>query len=185
MSVSKPSQSQPGRREQREYFRVWSFLPIRARKTKPEERHALHTEISARRPETASRLDPELVAWLDRIECKLERLLAHMDLSDRPDFGPDDVQEVQISGSGILFTSETPGRKDDLLLVEFEVPGTPRRMVRCLGRVARAEPAGEGLRQIAVGFDVIHESDRDAIVQHVLAVQRSDLSRRQDGSHVS
>ena len=186
MTVSKGSGGTSGKREQREFFRVWSFLPVRARRVRSSERHALTTEIKARLPEAVNRLDPELVAWLDRIESKLERLLAHMDLSDRPCFGPDDVQEVQISGSGLMFTGSEPTKKDDLLLVEFEVPGSPRRMVRCLGRVARSETGqNRSAPQIAVGFEEIHESDRDAIIQHVMAVQRADLSRRADGGPTS
>ena len=171
-------------RERRAFFRVLPRLPSQTRSVTAREAEALAVEIPERRAPDASRLDEGVAAWLDRIETKLDRILVHLGIGDPVVFGEDDVQEVLLSGSGMCFVSDEPAEPDALLRVEFELPGVPARVVRCLARVIRRLPPKEegGPESTAVSFDVIHDGDREAIVQHAVEVQRALIRMRRPGT---
>ena len=60
-------------------------------------------------------------------------------------------------------------------ILEFELPETPTRVVRCLGRVMDEARETEQGHEIGVRFETIRQSDRDAVVRYTLAVQRQKI----------
>jgi hypothetical protein len=160
----------------RSYFRVRTRLPLRALPVGPDEVERLQVEIRSRGAPAAPPVDPHLAEWLDRIEGKLDRLLAEAGLGERRQLGPEDEQEVLLSGAGMKFQSSRSYPPAAMLLVEFELPTTPRYRVRALAQVVGQEPSrGEEGFPTAVAFQDIHEIDRDAVVGHTLAVERMQL----------
>jgi hypothetical protein len=162
--------------EARSYFRVRTRVALKARPIGPEEVERLEAEIRSREAPAAPAVDPHLAEWLDRIEAKLDRLLAHTGLAEPMQLGPEDEQEVLLSGSGMRFRSARPYSPGTVLLLEFELPTTPRHRVRTLARVVEHDPSpDERDFSTAVAFHAIHEIDRDAVVGHALAVERLQL----------
>ena len=161
----------------RSYFRVRTRVPVRFRPVGPDEVERLEMEIRSRKAPAAPPVDPHLAEWLDRIEAKLDRLLTHAGLGEKAQLGPEEEQEILLSGSGMKFQSESPYSPGVVLLVEFELPTTPRHRVRTLARVVEQEPSrGESPDfPVVVAFHTIHEIDRDAVVGHTLAVERAQL----------
>jgi hypothetical protein len=174
--------------DKRSYFRVWTRVPLRARPVGPEEVEQLETEIRNRKAPPALPVDQHLAEWLDRIEAKLDRLLAHAGLGEGVPLVPDDEQDVLLSGGGMKFWSSRPYSPGTVLLLEFDLPTTPRHHVRTLARVVGNEPSRDDCEgyPTAVTFHAIHEIDRDAVVGHSLAVERaqlrSGLYRPRDGA---
>jgi hypothetical protein len=166
--------------ERRTFFRVLTHLPVKSRAVSAREVEALTRELPERRAPDFSRIDPGLAGWLDRIERKLDRVLLHLGIGDPVAFGEDDVQEVMLSGAGMSLASDAPVPPGELTLVEFEIPGTPAHLVRCLARVIRhhrPKKAGDPVTS-AVAFEVINEADREAIVRHAVEVQRTLIRTR-------
>ena len=168
----------------REYFRVLTRLPVRYRQLRGSEASLIGDEILGRKAKESARMDPQLLAWFDRIEGKLDRILEHLGMPDAARFSAMDVQDVSLSGSGILFTAKDRLIDDSTALVEFQLPGPPARPVRCLARVVRSMPLedAEGQFATAVRFDVISEDDRDEIIRHVVEVERNQLRARAAGA---
>jgi hypothetical protein len=174
-----PEREPPAERseDKRSYFRVWTRVPLRARPVAPDEVEQLETDIRNRKAPPSVPVDRHLAEWLDRLEAKLDRLLTHFGLCDGAPLGPEDEQDVMLSGSGMKFWSSNPYSPGTVLLLEFELPTTPRHRVRTLARVVNNDGPREDREgyPAAVAFHTIHEIDRDAVVGHSLAVERTQL----------
>lgn len=161
----------------REYFRVRADLPLRTEPLAQADYGRTATEILSHVEPELPDLDPALVGWLDRMERKLDYVLRHFDTSDRPDavgWG----NTTAISGSGLSFVPEHPIAPGTALILEIELPETPIRYVRCIGRVVEQGEGGDDAaapREIGVAFETIRSNDRDAIVRTTLAIQRETI----------
>ena len=163
--------------DKRSYYRVSSFLPVRCRRVRPSELPGLTSEIQTREAPDVSKVDPGLAEWLDRVETKLDRILVRYETEEESWMTSEGALEVTLSGSGIRFPVCEEVALDSDVLMEITIPGTPKHMVRCIGRVAECEAEGKSVT-VAAGFRVIAECDRDAVIAHVLEIQRSELRRR-------
>lgn len=153
------------RENRRRAFRVAARLPIRHRRLSAEQWAA--EERSWRMPEpSALPRDPALAAWLQRIEAKLDGLLA-ADGSAEPPLGAEDVHDVDLSSVGVRLAAAEGLDAGDAVLVECLVPGRVPRPVRALARVVRAEDD-----RVSLSFERIREADRDALVRFTQDVQR-------------
>ncbi len=180
-----PRTDENGRPYERSYFRIRCTLPIRARRVAPEGVEALAAEILQRRTGPAgSNLDPDVAAWLDRIEQKLDRILVTIGAVTEP-ARPSQPEQVVLSGGGLRFASGEARSMGDTLLIELELPGSPTRLVRCLGNVVGVYGDEDGGREVAITYHAIHPSDREAIVQHTLAVERGEQRARIDEDRVA
>jgi len=167
--------------DRRGYFRVQTRLRIGLRPVAAAEIEPLRRDILQREPLVRPRLDPGLADWLTRIEEKLDRLLGQAGLAS-PGIPRREECSVVISGSGLLLPhAETPAEIGATLLLDFDLPLSPRHPVRCLAVVAANRPEPHGHYAIALGFCCIHEEDRDAIVRHALIVERRELGQRPSG----
>ncbi|MCP5055580.1 MAG: hypothetical protein GY937_02525 [bacterium] len=163
--------------DQRSYYRVSTFLPVRCRRVIPSEIAGLTSEIQTREAPDVSRVDPGLAEWLDRVETKLDRILARFETEEESWMTSEGALEVTLSGSGIRFPVCEEVALDSDVLMEITIPGTPNHTVLSIGRVAECEAEGKSVT-IATGFRVIAECDRDAVIAHVLEIQRSELRQR-------
>lgn len=166
-----------GRHESRAFFRVEARLAARCKKLEAWELEAIRREISGLRDGPRLDIDPRLSAWLERIEHKLEILLAYV--TERRQGAPAraEVHEVVISGSGVLLETRERVAIDEEVLVEIPIPGARVQPLRALARVVRMQPgkALSGGRGVALAFSTIDETDREAIVRFAHEVQRARL----------
>ena len=174
-----------GQPYERNYFRVRCTLPVRTRFVRPDEIEALASEIMQRKPtRDLSALDPEVAAWLDRIEQKLDGILLQLGAVDEAP-RPTRPEQVVLSGGGIRIPSDAAREVGDTLLVEFELPGPPARSVRCLGRIVGVYDENADGRELAITYHAIHPQDREAVVQHTLAVERGEQRSRSDDDRIA
>lgn len=169
-------------RDRREYFRANTRIPFRYRKVDPEDVEEVANRIRAGSDSHPGNLDPALASWLDRLERKLDRVLAAVGACEFGPLGAEDARTISLSGCGMAFPCQEQLPRGAALLLEFDLSGTRMHRVSVLGEVVYTRPdeAG-GASQTAVRFNVIHETDRDAIVRHVLDVQRRDIQLRSAG----
>jgi len=166
---------------ERSYFRVPTWLEVRCRVVGSEEAERLEAQILGQAPLDLSLLEPSLAIWLQRIEEKLDHLLTRLDPDAPVSIALEGLQEVALSGAGMSFGVRERVESGAILALEFVLPGAPGRRVHCLADIAAAADAGgQPPARLAVAFRVIHEADRDAIVRHVLEVQRSQILSRGD-----
>lgn len=161
----------------REFFRVKTTLAFRTSPVEADRYQEIASEILTQVDRALPDVDPALIGWLDRLERKLDRLLDHHGLAAHHALDERERVTVELSGSGLSFPSETALEAGTAVLVEFELPETPIRRVRCLTRVVQGSDRGDG--RVGVSFETIRLVDRDAVVRHTLAVQRQALAGEQ------
>ncbi len=166
----------------REYFRIAGNLRVRARPLREGRRAELESRILTRERKK-SELDPALVERLERLESRLDLLLEHFGLGDGPTFRDEDLQHVLFSGSGIRMKDPGDAVIGQEWVLDVEIPETPPRRIQSLACVKQVGLGGDGLPgDVAFKFMVIHESDRDAIVAHSLAIERRSRAAGLDGA---
>jgi len=165
--------SEPSR-DDREYFRVQTELPLRLRPVAEAERDSLALNILQRETSESGDVDPHLAHWLDRIESKLDHMLTHLGL-DVEGMRPTERLPVVLSGSGMLLPALEGKCDGRWFLLDFELPGTPDHPVRALAERVHNGPRGELL---ALRFTTITPEDRKAVVRHTLDVERRHLRHR-------
>ncbi len=166
--------------DKRSYYRVPTFLPVRCRVIEGEEVRTLENEISTRSSgPDLSRMDPALRGWLSRLEDKIDLLLSHYETEENGWITAQGPLEVTLSGAGmrVPVLCEVPLGAD--VMIDVVLPGMPKQRILAIGRVARCT-TGKDI-EIAMGFRVISEGDRSAVVGHVLEIQRSELRKRSEG----
>ncbi|MBA4416591.1 MAG: hypothetical protein C0392_01580 [Syntrophus sp. (in: bacteria)] len=179
---------------EREFFRIDDRLPIEFRQISHEE--FVHLEHIIRgnpthKPDklfetlflndTISRTKSEgneLYAYLKLIDRKLDMILGL--LGQQKTEGPykNLFTQVDISGSGIKFTSDKPLREEGFVELKIALPLSPFVMILTLCQVIRAWEARENNRsvwEIALKFLVINDYDRDFLINYIFNRERAKL----------
>jgi len=81
---------------------------------------------------------------------------------------------IEISGSGLKFTSEASLKKGALLMMNLVLPGTFEYQLELIAEVLRSEDAGD-VFVIAAKIVEIREETRDEIIKVVLQKQRKEI----------
>ena len=186
----------------RSYTRVSVSFPVRFMPVSKEEadrlRQAYAQRPSRERSETAAlgsspaaaqatpgTVSAAILAQLDRIERKLDRLLNAQ--GPAPEGGKEKSFEtgqcIDLSGSGILFTSKWAMGKGWFLKVVVDIPELQGFSVVALGRVVRVDQEPDSnLYVTACQFDTIHEEDREELIAYIFKRHRelAQMRRGQD-----
>lgn len=174
-----------GADDRRSYFRVPARIAIRHRRASAEEIDTFERELLLSNREPTAEVDPAIQVLLDRLERKLDRILAHLEPDSMPPLGAQDVRSVEVSGSGVRYEWSETVAVGDRVIVEMLLPGTPVRRVRAVGEVVfREEPRDDRPGQVAVRFEAIDEGEREAIIRYTYDVQRAVLRNRALENHV-
>jgi c-di-GMP-binding flagellar brake protein YcgR len=126
-----------------------------------------------------------ILSQLERIERKLDRLLSAQAAGTAPEKEKslETGQCIDLSGSGILFTSRWAMGKGWFLKLVVDMPDPPGFSVVALGRVVRVdqEPSGS-LYVTACQFEAIHEEDREELIAYIFKRHReiAQMRRGQD-----
>jgi len=154
-------------------------LRIRHRVLAAAEIEASCLEIEAAGRSGGAPVDPRLLAHLERIESKLDRLLALVGPARAEPLGSLETREVEISGAGLRMAARPRPPVGSSILIEFLLPGSSVP-VRAIGVVRRhVEPTVPGAApEIAVAFRAIHDADRQSLVHFSLEAERCRLRAR-------
>jgi len=102
------------------------------------------------------------------------------DEDGRPEIFQSPSERVNLSGGGIFFVAEFNPVVGQQLGLELSIPGPPRTVVRCLGRVVRSTPRGEKLWGVALHFTDIEDEDQEEVISYCFAEQRRQLRTKVD-----
>ncbi|HET8761483.1 MAG TPA: PilZ domain-containing protein [Nitrospiria bacterium] len=111
--------------------------------------------------------DDPVRAALDRIERKVDRLLARLESGDQTP--PVQPKRINLSGSGVRFSSDDPLEEGQYLDLAMVLPGESPVALRAVGEVVRqrllARPSG-AVYEIAVSFVDLAPADRESIIRY-------------------
>jgi hypothetical protein len=175
--------------EQREYFRIDAFLPIKFYPARGQTLDRVVTEWRSRR-ERRIALEAERREALK--EKRRRETIRHAEQGWRPEDGAEREDEefaalypewldegaiaVNISGGGFKFVTTDRFDVGEVVLCEIFIPVTPPRIMDCVVRVVFTSrnyaPKGGGEHHnVATQFMFLEERDRDAIVSHISRLQ--------------
>lgn len=127
--------------------------------------------------------DKDLALFLQHLDTKVNLLLKKLGNEDSP-FDRLKFQEVNLSGSGVAFSSERPWKGDEV--AEFHIILLPEyTYVYCFGKVVNQQPYqtqdGKTLYRVHTKFILLMEEDQEKLVQHNFKQQSLLLrNRRRD-----
>ncbi len=118
-------------------------------------------------PEPSTEDADPVRAALDRIERKVDRLLARLESEDHaPSLKP---TRINLSGAGVRFPSDDPIEQGEYVDVVMVLPGDTPIRIRAFGEVVRqrlvARPSG-AVYEIAAAFLHLPPKDREAIIRY-------------------
>ena len=93
---------------------------------------------------------------------------------------------VEISGSGLSFTSQVPLLKGDHLELRIQLPVYPYQLIPALCEVSTARKRNtraRGVCRVACRFVAIADADRDTLVNYIFIRERETirLTKREEG----
>jgi hypothetical protein len=173
--------------ERREYFRITDRLQLECRPITYQESLALEKSLSqdflledryGRLSKTPGSppLIRDLYARLEAVERKLDRVMEV--LLARDGAGYIRYAEVDVSASGIRFSSDIGWDEGTYLELQIGLPSIPVAKVSALGKIVRTErKSGDvnGPWQIGVSFVAMREKEKDLLVHYVFSKERERL----------
>jgi hypothetical protein len=152
----------------RKYSRVNTYMPFDARLLSPEE-HSLKSRIShddiiidsSRLPELEDR---DLYLWLSTINSKLDMLL----LSHQENFSEMNFKPLNISASGMRFTSRQSFEVGDLLEIKIVLHASPHKVLYLVAAVIRVEQVSFRINSynIAVKFLELGDEIKNELLKY-------------------
>jgi hypothetical protein len=180
--------------EEREYYRIKDQLPIEIRIISHEEfleRQSVvkYNPVQVMNQPYEIRFLRKLVlneqqerdqtyAYLQIIDKKLDVLLDLLAKPEKYDAFQDVSGEVEVSGSGLRFNSESVFSEGQYVELHVMLPRFPYPKISVLGQVLRDEPSPQnlvGFHSVVVKFLVINEEDRDLLISYVFMKDRERL----------
>jgi len=117
--------------------------------------------------------EKQILRCLQLLNNKLDFIIEQIFLKER-ETPPSRGDVIEISGSGLKFTSEEFLQKGTLLMMNLILPGTFEFQLELISEVLRSEDVGGGF-VIAAKILEIREETRDEIIKVVLQKQRKEI----------
>ncbi len=185
--------------DKREFFRIDDRLPLEFRHINREEfvrleniirynpSHKTDTMVEMRfLSDVMSRAkseENELLTYLRVIDKKLDTVIDLLDRQKSADLYTRLYVQVNLSGAGIKFISDTPFTDGDLLELKIGLPLSPFPNIPTLCQVVRARECaedGKGGWETALKFLVINDHDQDFIINYIFTKEREVLRRKRE-----
>jgi len=179
-------------KERRGFFRIEDKVTLQVRKldeSKNGERSGLHfsqkshyslaNELERMKAESRvyfrniEKEVPDVARYFSHLEEKID-LIARTFILDSEDLSLQETQLVNISGSGISFTSEQAYDIDDDVEITF-VLHPVFMMINANARVVTCDELDDGRYRLAIEFRNLSEDDRDLLIRHVVKKQMTDI----------
>jgi hypothetical protein len=177
-----------GEDERREFFRISDRLLVEFKQVTYEEslilernlRQTLSSQESTRHHLSELPTTPafirDLYSYLDVLDKKLNTIIDV--LSKKDEAFRSRYLDVDISGAGIRFLSETRLDEGGYLELRIVLPCFPDERISALGKILRVRPSSatnaEGF-ETAVSFASIGEKDRDLLIGYIFSKERERL----------
>lgn len=172
----------------RENVRVDDILKIDYKKVSKDnyqkhqdEPEALFTNIFEESPEIpeVEEVDNKLLyELLYQTNLKLDRVLDILGEKEGEEYKTTDKELVNVSGSGIRFTSEQRSEIGDIVALRVPLYLVSQTRLNLLGKVVSVkEDVTPGKYNISVGFINLDEEDREKIIKYVFKRQRELLRK--------
>lgn len=175
--------------ERREYFRVDDVFPVgfvKTDKAPAYRKSKVFTGYSGAAADIEiadDSVSPRLWKLLTDINAKLGLILERLNLEAEGFFSAPD-RKVNVSATGIKFTSGESARAGDDLEIRMLLPTCPPTGIIAYGSVIRVEDNGAGEYEISVHFTDMDEETRDEIIHYALNRQREMIRmQRQQRGH--
>jgi len=120
---------------------------------------------------------PEVARYFSFIEAKIN-LLAHHIMMGSDDLFVKTTQPVNLSGSGVSFTTDSELNVDSCVEVKF-ILRPSLASIKSLAKVVSCRPSDEKFT-IAVEFTQLSDDDRDLLIRHVVKKQMNDIREQND-----
>lgn len=150
-------------KDKRLYRRVDVLIPFGFRTVGPG---AVAAAVQAD-PEPATVHDDPVRAALERIECKVDRLLDRIASADQTP--PVKPTPINLSGAGVRFPSDEPIEQGEYVDLVMVLPGDSPIKIRAFAEVVRqrllARPSG-AVYEIAAAFLHLEPKDREAVIRY-------------------
>ncbi|NPU84711.1 MAG: PilZ domain-containing protein [Syntrophaceae bacterium] len=166
----------------REYSRVYAYIPLSFRKVLPEERPVVRARLAGDTilpgggvvvPEIGDRI---LYEWLKMLNGKLDSIIRVLTIHAEG-FQYLHPKAVQISGSGMSFSSAEPFDSGDLVELKMILTVNQPTALFAYGEVIKVEKQTSGYIA-AVSFVKMDDHIRDEIVRFVFEREREILREK-------
>lgn len=125
----------------------------------------------------------QLIRFMEQINAKVDYLIALEEGTEPPQVMRTTATVVSLSAIGLSFTENKAVGMGHLLKLRIQFSRFPLREILCLGRVTRETEQPDGLYDIGVQYECIHEDDRERIFRFISRVERKMLRERKEGTH--
>jgi hypothetical protein len=166
----------------REYSRVYAYIPLSFRKVLPEERPVIRARLAGDAifpgsnvavPEIGDRI---LYEWLKMLNNKLDGIVRLLTIHAEG-FHALPSKAVQISGSGMNFSSAEPFEQGDLVELKMILTVNQPTALFAYGEVVKVDKQTSGYIA-AVTFVKMDDHIRDEIVRFVFEREREILREK-------
>ncbi len=166
----------------REYSRVYAYIPLSFRKILPEERPVIRARLAGDSifpgsnvavPEIGDRI---LYEWLKMLNNKLDGIVRLLTIHAEG-FQALPSKAVQISGSGMSFSSGEPLEPGDVLEIKMILAVNQPTALFAYGEVIKVDRQTSGYIA-AVSFVKMDDQIRDEIVRFVFEREREILREK-------
>jgi c-di-GMP-binding flagellar brake protein YcgR len=152
---------------------------IEIRFNQQEEVFSFFTRVLARRRLPIPVIDVERPANIRKIQRRdYVRFKISIPIEYRPAISVDNTFEqgttIDVSGGGLLFTTRSEVKENELLEVRLKLP---RETFVAIGLVVRVSQKQEGLNTVSLKFERLRERDRDTIIRFIFEKQREMLKK--------
>ncbi len=185
-----------GEGERREFFRVTDRIPLEFRPVSRDEFARLEDVIRYNSTQVVDRLHEiyflegqgelkeatdQIHEYMRTINRKLDLIIEILGRSSAGDGYTAVKTDVNISGAGVQFVSESALKEGDLVELRIIIPVFPYPRITCLCEVVRAGKSDDaGPRRCALKFIVINEKDRDVLINYVFLKERQYLRQKKE-----
>lgn len=174
--------------ERREFFRISDRLLVEFRQVSYEEsiliernlRQTFSLQESAGRHLSETPSIPlyirDFYSYLEILDRKLNTILDVLSKKDK--IIRSDYLDVDISGAGVRFLSDTKLDEGGYIELRIVLPCTPDAGISALGRIVRVRPStakDTKSFETAVSFAAISEKDRDLLIGYMFSEERKRL----------
>jgi len=181
--------------EKRTYVRVDSLLQARIkfidsrayeaakilRSSQIQPQAPLHHTESFDEDISPAQLFQQIAAMLVRINAKIDRLIDLHEENKSDQTILENVESIDISGSGMSLIVSAPVEIGQLLQISMSTMGLPAGLFDLHGKVVRITPMDENEKEsfrIGVEFIDISEEERDRLIEYSFSRQRKLIRQR-------
>ena len=170
-----------GKKNERRFSRVNTYLPFAVRLVPLKERKLVKSRIAKSSLVVDFTMsppvnEPVLAEWLLKLNNKLDTII-HLLSPETKGFLPINFRIMNISGNGMRFTSKNTYKIGDFLEIQMVLYPYPYQVIYLYWKVVRLEPGDSDNYSIAIEFTHLDEDVRQEVMNFDFKKHREKLQR--------